>query len=275
MNDSKKEARLFGKAGLPAKPRLSADLAAAAYGNETDAARRLRDIGWRMERWIAVDDTECFVAVNDTGRHAAVAFRGTEPAQLGDWLTDLNARQVSWAHGRVHAGFLQSVDKVFAELWPLLTGLSSRGVSLHFTGHSKGAAEATLTAARLRAAQVPVAGLCTFGSPRVGDATFAAWMDAVLPFGIQRYVNNNDVVARVPLPAKWIASFVPFGWLLPVGYRHCGALRYVAASGEILENPRVGRLCADRLKGRWRAGRHWLSDGLRDHAMWRYREIFN
>lgn len=249
-----------------------AGFAQAAYEDETTAARWLTESGWTLLRWFAVNDTECFVAVDTAARNAVVAFRGTQPAQLRDWLTDLNSRQVDWAYGRVHAGFRSSVDNVFDRLWPLLTGLHARSCTLHFTGHSKGAAEATLTAARLRAAQIPVAGLCTFGSPRVGNARFAAWMDAVMPFAIVRYVNNNDLVACVPLPAKWIANLVPFGWLLPVGYRHCGLLRHIAADGRILESPGRCRLTTDRLKGRWLAGRNWWTDGLRDHALARYRE---
>jgi len=252
-----------------------ADFAAAAYWPEADLLPWLTSEGWRRELWIAKSETECFLARHTDRRCAVLAFRGTELASIRDWVTDLNTRQADWIHGRVHAGFLDSVDNVFPELWPAVSELHQRDVPLFITGHSKGAAEATITAARLRAAQIPVAGLCTFGSPRVGDAPFAAWMEAVLPFAIQRYVHNNDAVTRVPLPAKWISRCVPFGWLLPVGFRHCGRLRYITAGGTILNDPPLSRLCLDRLTGRWLAGRNWWNDGLRDHAMWRYQEALS
>ena len=106
---------------------------------------------------------------------------------------------------------------------------------------------------------------------RVGDSDFAAWLDASLPFAIRRYVHNNDVVARVPLPTKWIARLVPFGWLLPAGFRHCGRLHYITADGAVLVNPTMSKLCTDRLRGRWHAGHDWWHAGLRDHAMDGYR----
>ncbi|MCA9453043.1 MAG: hypothetical protein KC584_10520, partial [Nitrospira sp.] len=57
-----------------------------------------------------------------------------------------------------------------------------------FTGHSLGAALATLAADRYGDVQ----GLYTFGSPLVGDEGFAR------DFYVSgyRFVNNNDVVAR-------------------------------------------------------------------------------
>ena len=129
-----------------------------------------------------------------------------------------------------------------------------------------------MSAARLCAANVPVGGLYTFGSPRVGDAQFAAWMDASLPFAITRFVHNNDFFTRVPLPAAWIAKRIPFGWLLPVGYRHCGRLHYITSRGKILITPTLRRLLCDRVRGRWLAGKNWWNDGLRDHSMWTYRD---
>lgn len=278
-------------------PALLAEFAAAAYWSEDEISEWLAAHGWRLHTFLSRGDTECFVAVrsvplfesiqgnpheasrfsrgiNSTLRSPAiVAFRGTEPDKLRDWITDVNARQMRWAFGRVHAGFFRSVDNVLEELWPIVIDLAAAGHALHLTGHSKGAAEATVAAARLCAANVPVAGLCTFGSPRVGDARFAAWMDASLPFAIRRFVHNNDLVARLPLPAKWVSRFVPFGWLLPAGFRHCGRLHYVMADGTIVIDPPLSQLCTDRVHGRWLAGRHWWCDGLRDHAMEGYRGV--
>jgi triacylglycerol lipase len=266
-------------------PALLADFATAAYWSEDDVADWLASIGWNLRAFLSRNGTECFVAIrsvdfsprelenlsrglNPTLRnHAVVAFRGTEPGKLRDWITDLDSRQTRWVFGRIHAGFLRSARNVLEDLWPIVAELVAGGHALHLTGHSKGAAEATVTAARLCAANVPVAGLCTFGSPRVGDGDFAAWLDASLPFVIRRYVNNNDLVARVPLPAKWLSRLVPFGWLLPAGFRHCGRLHYITADGSIVVNPPRLQTCADRLRGRWLAGRAWWHDGLRDHAM--------
>jgi len=66
-----------------------------------------------------------------------------------------------------------------------------------FTGHSLGAALATLAASRYQ-----TAGVYTFGSPLVGNQSFAAAFNAVFHDGAGsrsfRYVNDHDVVTQVP-----------------------------------------------------------------------------
>jgi hypothetical protein len=61
---------------------------------------------------------------------------------------------------------------------------------LFYTGHSLGAALATLAAGRF-----PPRALYTFGSPRVGDGEFATTLEGVPTF---RLVNNRDLVTGVP-----------------------------------------------------------------------------
>jgi hypothetical protein len=107
----------------------------------------------------------------------------------------------------------------------------------------------------------------------VFDSRLSQWFDSVLP-GAVRWVNNNDIVPRLPLPAwKWAARYIPFAWLLPAGFRHVGVMRYVTADGEdVLTDPPLDVLMADRLGGRWLAGKHWATDGSRDHAVWHYQD---
>ena len=91
-----------------------------------------------------------------------------------------------------------------------------------------------------------------------------------MPYGINRYVNNNDLIARVPLRAFWL-KYLPGGWFLSqlfAGYRHVGELHYITADGEIIVNPTRRQLLRDRLKGRWLAGKKWMIDGTLDHLDW-------
>jgi hypothetical protein len=74
-----------------------------------------------------------------------------------------------------------------------------------FTGHSLGAAAATLATSLW-----PRAALYTFGSPRVGNPAFG---DTLRGSRVERFVNCCDLVCRVP----------PEG----LGYVHVGALRYL------------------------------------------------
>jgi hypothetical protein len=55
---------------------------------------------------------------------------------------------------------------------------------------------------------IPIQGVYTFGQPRVGDDAFATLLDAKLGARIFRFVNDRDIVPRVPFYS--------------MGYRHYG-----------------------------------------------------
>ena len=74
-------------------------------------------------------------------------------------------------------------------------------------------------------------GLYTFGSPRVGDKRYVNYTN--IPH--YRWVNNNDVVARVP----------PF-WF---GYRHCGQEMYLDRHGNLRNDVKGWRRISDRVQG--------------------------
>jgi hypothetical protein len=154
---------------------------------------------------------------------AALAFRGTE--DLEDALRD--ARGLPWPDRRLgfcHAGFLKGVR----EVWPLLAP-TALAQPVFFTGHSKGGAEATLAAALTVVAGGRVAGLVTFGSPRVGFAG----LGRILRHGrvpVARYVNGADCVPDHPWPL----------W----GYRHVGAPVPVGVPRDRLRDHRMAAYLA-------------------------------
>jgi hypothetical protein len=91
---------------------------------------------------------------------------------------------------------------------------------LLLTGHSLGAALATLAASVVPADRRAQTLLCTFGSPRVGDETFGASLGGLTHF---RYAGARDLVTWVPP----IERFIP--------YRHHGILRCIDATGAMRE----------------------------------------
>lgn len=142
--------------------------------------------------------TECMVSWND--QSAILSFRGTELKSLSAFheiLTDLNAAPVSFAEaGKVHRGFLQGLEEVWAgegQLEDFLTDLVSEHPErpLWITGHSLGGALAALCFARIPEAK----GLYIFGAPRVGDADFTELFKGRCAWRIE---NSQDPIPMVP-----------------------------------------------------------------------------
>jgi hypothetical protein len=187
---------------------------------------RARDIfltphNWREENFFNIDDTQVALFISTTLKCGALVFRGT----LGpkDLLTDAEFVLVDWlpGGGRVHVGFWEALQKVWERIEERLTGFPH---PVFYTGHSLGAALATLAAARaLLEKRLPKPGaIYTFGSPRVGDATFTALLQDVYHC---RVVNDNDIVATVPPP-------------LPLLFQHDGELHHIRHDGRIEVRPR-------------------------------------
>jgi hypothetical protein len=183
---------------------------------------------------------------------AFVACRGTQPDDLGDLVADAKAVKVEFRPGaKVHAGFLdawRAIERPVDE-W-LAAAKPSRVV---FTGHSLGAAMATIAAATR-----PAAELVTFGSPLVGDWGFASLLaDSKL----RRYVDCTDVITAVPPPL--------------LGYVHVCPERYIDRFGKLHASPPAPEAIADdRRLGRraylrdyaWQVWRNVLARDLADHA---------
>lgn len=191
--------------------------------------------------WIESGDTQAGIFEDDEKR--ILVFRGTESAQ--DWLTDLDVHHTPWLYGNVHRGFKEAFDAV----WPQIEPVGWDDKELFITGHSLGAALATLAVSRIGKGD-----LYTFGSPKVGDAKFVESFNK----GHEsiRFVNNNDIVARVPL----------------TGYQHVGTLKYFTHKGQLWTNPNRYWVTWDRVKGRWSRK---VADGVKDHSMTNYVTLIN
>lgn len=130
--------------------------------------------------------------------YAVLAFRGTEQ-KIQDLLHDADTWPVAAFGGTalVHRGFKRALNSVWT---PIEAALAKLQCPVFYTGHSLGAALATLAAVR----RAPVA-VYAFGSPRVGDVRLVEKLKAV---PIHRIVHGSDVVTTVPPEA--------------LGFRHVG-----------------------------------------------------
>ena len=169
-------------------------------------------------------DTQGFVAESPDA--IVVAFRGTQPNRPMDWFVDFRATSGPWAHnvGHVHDGFYSALRNVWGvtlasgEILPRRL-LNRADKTIWITGHSLGGALAELCAAQaMFVSKIPVQGVYTFGQPRVGNKDFADALNAELGSGIFRFVNDRDIVPRVPL--------------FTMGFCHYGAQRSFDHAGK-------------------------------------------
>ena len=158
--------------------------------------------------------------------------------------------------GKVHRGFKQEAD----EVWPYIEqALEPNDKPLWFCGHSLGGALATICAARCKLSELrsDPEQVFTYGSPRIGCHRYVNHVQ----LDHLRWVNNNDIVTR--MPPVWL------------GYRHSGTEMYLDRNG-ILRNVRGWRRVSDRLQGFISGLRRWRVDHLSDHSAVRYKDyIFN
>lgn len=229
---------------------LFAELSRLAYGEPSVVNRVAYDAGIDQCEFIADEGAEVYVF--GTRHDCMVVARGTEPRQWNDISADANAWTVAIDIGRVHSGFHNHVNI----LWPKIEMvLRENQRPVWFAGHSLGGAMATLCAVRCRLSQIPSEprAIFTYGSPRVGDRKLVNF----LKVRHYRWVNNNDIVPRVP--PRWL------------GYRHMGHEIYLNRHGRIAELPYWLRW-HDVLRGFLSSLSRWKLDQLSDHSMNEYIE---
>jgi hypothetical protein len=198
--------------------------------DEAKFSRILARWGWKHEAIIAADfnsvlpisTTNGFIA--RAGDATVIAFTGTEPENLLQWVRNLTIG----ADEGVHEGFEAGVEAVWAEqIRPHIAAAAN----LYFAGHSLGGALSAVAAMRL-CREMPEAAtkLCavyTLGMPRVFTGAAAPAYDnaplgpdATLGQRTFRLIHGADIVPQVP-PA-----------IAHLDYRHVG---------RALSSPRDGR----------------------------------
>ena len=160
--------------------------------------------GWfNLMRIFNKKGTQAFLAKND--EFAVLAFRGTQPTKWEDVRTDLRALKQITIEGKVHKGFKEAFDDVRDEVVDSLHKSIGKDLPLYVTGHSLGAALATVATQELEEEFEDLIAACyTFGSPRVGDGKYEKSIKA--PF--YRIVNTTDIVTLVPF---FLGTFVHVG----------------------------------------------------------------
>lgn len=213
-----------------------ADLCSLSYAPADKLARYWQNVN--CKRFESSETGAAAMIVWDD-RSLVVVVRGTEVTDIRDIKADLNLDLIPYVlGGSIHAGFdsqFRSISDDIALACRRITeeqsSLGKFRQNIYVTGHSLGAAVATLLADSIH----HVSELITFGSPRVGCPEFARQID--LRRGRdwhQRVVHCADIVTRVPSPWR---------------YRHCGRLVYINRNRELINDACPGYVAYDRLVG--------------------------
>lgn len=194
-------------------------------------------------------DTQAFLAAN--GDYAVLAFRGTEVTSRKDIMTDAKAKRIVDIEGRVHGGFRAAFESVKQKIEKGILGLDN--IPLYITGHSLGAALATVATQELENnpdIKGRIAACYTYGSPRVGNTQY----DKNFKAPIYRMVNTTDIVTIVPL--------------LAMGYVHIGDVRFLGRKpGDFSRRVPIFLRILLFLAGVFRLFGPWVGD----HAIVEYR----
>jgi len=221
-----------------------AKISATTYDNPKDSKSKFKALGYTIVQFFDVNGAQGYL-LKGADSHV-LSFRGTEVTEKSDVLADLKAgKNLEASGGKVHVGFKDELNK----LWPAITVSLANIDTLYVTGHSLGAAMATIAASRI---QTKVIALVTFGSPRAGNQEFVNSL-SVTHYRVQ---NNCDDVTKVPF--------------LLMGFAHHGTHKYMNFDGEFRDFTawqQIKDMVRSRLKARAK-GQKFI--GVFDHMMENY-----
>ena len=232
---------------------LFARLASIAYSDNVEQVKKdVKKLGFTTIEFYNKEGAQAYRFMNK--HDLVIACRGTQPNEFNDIKADLKAMPViAETVSRVHRGFKAEVD----ELWPMiqedLKRKANANKNVWFTGHSLGAAMTTIMASRCNCdVDMPnIQEVYTYGSPRVGWRGYCNSLN--VPH--HRWVNNNDIVTRVPLRAML--------------YTHHGTEHYMNAYGNERKLTTWQR-AKDRWRGIWMGLKKGGIDSFSDHSMSEY-----
>lgn len=192
--------------------------------------------------------TQATVIHHEESNRIVVAFRGTEPMDLLQWLTDASTNFMlvpnkfhtdadADSQVRVHAGFYAALglstfdpfkpidfNQTTADSPMFLQLLNSiqqyhrndKPCQITITGHSLGGGLASLFSYVLLAYGYEsfISGVYTYGQPLVGNRDYAQLLNKKLGNRYHRWVNHSDIIPRIPvieLPSiAWYYARTPY-----------------------------------------------------------------
>ena len=186
-----------------------ANLSQHAYLSPVEAETAFKTLGFSEVTTLA--DRSMIGYVLHSDGVCVIIFRGTDDGF--DWFTNLGSLSTGTPHGSIHRGFLGSYQPLKRQIGIVLDQIDPEEIWI--TGHSLGGALALVCAYDLIATeQGEISGVMTFGQPMVAGSELANYLDEQLVGRYAHFVNDADIVPRVP-----------------PGYSHCGSLVWFTKEG--------------------------------------------
>ena len=205
---------------------------------------------------------------------AYIVFRGTEPGQMKDWMTDLTARPSPFPrfgnNAFVHLGF-EAYTLCLEDEFLAFANKYRKNRRLVICGHSLGGSAAYVCASQL-GGSVGRCEVITFGAAPTGNREFVKEFNHLYGEQTFRFEHGIDIVPVLPDLLPWL-SHVSRRLYLPI------------CKSTVWDNPSQWKYRADRLLGwgsalasigskltPWNATLALLKSGGGDHGMGRYVE---
>ncbi|MCA9053120.1 MAG: lipase family protein [Planctomycetaceae bacterium] len=172
-----------------------AELSSTAYLPPVDAVRRFGELGFNQVMPVVQGSMIAYVVSGEDV--TVIAFRGTDFAEVSDWIANLNRTPLTVEEGLIHRGFFRSYESMKPQIEQILR--SRQSGHLWLTGHSLGGALALSCAYDYAAREHrPIDGLITFGQPMLANPALSKYLNEQYPDRYARFVNRDDVVPRIP-----------------------------------------------------------------------------
>ena len=166
------------------------------FDNSTPLPTRYKQLATlRAKPLLLSEEMFGFVVLDNDTLFNYVVFRGTRTGK--DWIADFMFDQVDHLWGKVARGFNHIYTQTSDSIKDTLKGAKSSNFVV--TGHSLGAALATLAAADLAISGFQGVQMIHFAGPRVGDPMFARNFNTQVPYA-SRIINTEDIVPTTPPP---------------------------------------------------------------------------
>ena len=150
-------------------------------------------------------DVQGFIGYLPSQNSIYVVYRGS--TSIKDWLNNLDALTTSYdkcSDCKVHKGFYSAHQSVIGEVISKVKALKAKypSYTVVVTGHSLGAAMATLTTLDFIDASISPLRMFHFGSPRVGNTAFANFASAKIG-DRNRNTHHKDMVPHAPMHERF------------------------------------------------------------------------